>query len=153
MNDTIANRFDASLDAIRGVMEEAGVVLGYLFGSSARGTERADSDLDVAVLLDAAIPVERYGEIQLRLTTELVGLTHTNDVDVVVLNESPPLLAHQVISTGRVFMGDRADQVRFEVATVRNYIDTRPLREYIARKFVEKVRRETPDAPGGKGTW
>lgn len=153
MSDTIAGRFDSNLDAIRAVMEDCGVELGYLFGSSARGAERPDSDLDVAVLLDRRIPSERYGEIQLRLTTELVGLTHTNDVDVVILNAAPPLLVFTAISTGRLFMGNRLRQVRFEVAAIREYIDTRPIRDFIAKRFTEKVRREIPDTSRGAGTW
>ena len=91
MNDSIADRFNTQVGAIRKLLAENGAVLGYLFGSTARNQERADSDLDVAVLLERRIPEAEQGAIRLQLTTELVGLTHTNDVDVVILNSAPPL--------------------------------------------------------------
>src|SRR5262245_8794448 len=99
MAETISQRFDANAETIRAILEASGARLAYLFGSVANGKERLDSDLDVAVLFSNEIPKERYGEIQVRLLTELVGLTHTNDVDLVILNDAPPLLSFQVVDT------------------------------------------------------
>lgn len=80
---TIAARFEASIDAVRAELAQAGVSLAYLFGSVAQGRERPDSDLDVAVLFADDVPRERYGDLRVHLLTELVGLTHTDDVDLV----------------------------------------------------------------------
>lgn len=135
MKPTVAERFDARLDEIRELLTDSGVVLAYLFGSAARGSEREDSDLDVAVLLSSSVRRARYGEIQLGLTTELVGLTHTNDVDVVLLNDAPPLLAFNIVARGRLFLGEPLERVRFEVRAIQRYIDTRPLRAKLAERL------------------
>ena len=153
MESSIARRFEDNLEAIRSSLEAAGAVLGYLFGSAARNLERADSDLDVAILLDGKVPEEQYGDLRLRLLTELVGLTHTNDVDLVILNVAPPLLAFQVVSGGRLFMGGRLRQVRFEVEVIRRYIDTRPLRKRHAESFRKRARREPPVEREHTGRW
>jgi predicted nucleotidyltransferase len=153
MPATIASRFESNIEAIRSLLKESGACLGYLFGSAAKGIERQDSDLDVAVLMGPEIRASRFGEVQLRLTTALVGLTHTNDVDVVILNSAPPLLAHQVISSGKCFFGNRRDQVRFEIRAIQRYIDTRRLRDHAARAFFARIpSRETREVEEG-GPW
>jgi len=139
MRESTAERFEARIDEVRELLRAHHVVLAYLFGSVARGEEREDSDLDVAVLLDDSVQPERLPEVRLRLTTELVGLTHANDVDVVVLNEAPPLLAFNAISEGRCFLGDRRRQVRFEVRAIQRFIDTQPLRDALAKDLSRRI--------------
>lgn len=88
-----------------------GVVVAWLFGSHARRAAHRDSDVDVAVLLDRrrfADRRERFAA-RVRLAAWLIGETHCNRVDVVVLNDAPPLLARHVVSTGeRLYCIDEA---------------------------------------------
>lgn len=87
----------------------AGVVLVILFGSHAAGRAHRESDVDVGVLLDwSAFPGhrERFDE-RVRLSSWLAGELRTRDVDVVVLNDAPPLLGRHVATQGiRVFCSD-----------------------------------------------
>lgn len=81
----------------------AEVVACYLFGSRAEGRGHRESDVDLAVLLDHAscpTPRDRF-EARVSLTSEFVALLHCNDVDVVVLNDAPPLLARRIVLEGR----------------------------------------------------
>lgn len=151
-DDTIGARFDAARDAIEGVLSSMGVRLAYLFGSVARGAEGRDSDLDVAVLFDEALSEDERTRRRIDLTTELVGLVHVNDVDVVVLNDAPPLLAQVVITEGRPIFGGKVERVRFEIATTREYIDTQWIRDHYAREL-ERKHRGPRTLPEGKGEW
>ncbi|MBI1851051.1 MAG: nucleotidyltransferase domain-containing protein [Planctomycetes bacterium] len=153
MSTNIASRFQSNLEAIQRLLRDSGVRLAYLFGSVAKGTERLDSDLDVAVLLDDRIPRDRYGDVLVQLTTDLIGLTHTNDVDVVILNEAPPLLAFNVLSTGRVFLGEHDDRVDFEFDAIRRYIDTRPIRAMLDEDLARRLREIKPRRGEGVGPW
>jgi len=147
----LSEKVESNLDSIPSALREAGAVLACLFGSAARGLERPDSVLDFAVLLGEGIPRERRGELRLRLITESVGLTHTNDVDLVLLDEAPPLLAYQVITTGHLILGDRGVQVRFEVEATRRYIDTSPLRRRLGEGLLRRIRdgaRSLEESPG-----
>lgn len=48
-------------------------------------------------------PRERYGEVRVRVIGELMSAFGSNDVDVVILNEAPPLLTYEgVIQGGRL---------------------------------------------------
>lgn len=102
----------------------------YVFGSVAAGRARADSDIDVAVLVDETIRPSRMLKYRLQLMADLGAALHVRDVEVVVLNEAPPLLAHRVLSRGTlVFERSRSARVRFQVRTAARYLDLIPMFE------------------------
>lgn len=90
------------------------VVSAYLFGSHATARAHQESDVDVGVLLDRAIvptTAARF-EVRLELLAELTGLFGHREVDVVVLNDAPPLFARKILHEGlRVYLVD-AEQDR-----------------------------------------
>ena len=78
----------------------AEILEAYLFGSRARGDAHGQSDVDVAVYVDKSLADEGHWGYRAELTTVLMDALGTNDVDVVVLNEAPPLLYHRVLRDG-----------------------------------------------------
>lgn len=83
--------------------DEPGVVSAYLFGSVAEERAHRESDVDVGVLLDRSRysrPADRFRE-RVRLGSALIGVLHRNEVDVVVLNDAPPLLGRRIVTKGR----------------------------------------------------
>jgi predicted nucleotidyltransferase len=99
----------------------------YLFGSLARGDAGAHSDVDLAVYVDrAAIPEAPFGYVA-ALTAELMRLLGRNDVDVVLLNDAPPLLYHRVLRDGRrLFSRDLPATTRREGYALSRYCDYVP---------------------------
>ena len=150
---SLSEKVEANLNSIRAAFQEAGAVLAYFFGSAARGLERPDSDLDFALLLGRRVPREGRGETRIRLLTELVGITHTNDLDLVLLDEAPPLLAYEVISTGRLLLGDRKEQVRYEVEAIRRFIDTIPIRRTVEEAVLRRIGEQAKSSKEGPGRW
>jgi hypothetical protein len=66
----------------------------------------------------------------LRLITDLGSALGRPDVDLVILNGASPLLAHRVLSTGRlVFERSASARVRFQVRTASRYADAVPVYE------------------------
>lgn len=101
-----------------------GVSLVYLFGSVARDAPRRDSDLDLAVLFSGTPGPERIGEMAAALE-RVAGRV----VDLVVLNSASPLLAHEVVSTGRLLVcRDDGERAAFEARATIRYLDTGHLR-------------------------
>jgi len=100
------------------------VSLAYLFGSVARGEARRGSDLDLAVLFTRMPSPERIAEIV--VAAERVA---GRSVDLVVLNSAPPLLAHEVVSNGRLLVcRDDDERAAFEALATIRYLDTGHLR-------------------------
>lgn len=115
----------------------------YLFGSAAVGRLRPGSDVDVAVLLAQPLGASRSTSYRLELMTDLGAALHRSDVDVVILNDAPPLLAHRVLSQGRlVFERSASDRVRFQVRIAGLYADLVPMFETQIR-YLKKHARES----------
>jgi predicted nucleotidyltransferase len=118
------------------------VLAGYVFGSVATGRARRDSDVDIAVLVsDRAMQGDVF-EYRLRLMAEIMRVLKRQDVDLIILNESPPLLAHRVLSKGKlIFERSASARVAFQVRTINRYLDSQPMRNlYLA--YLKKHARE-----------
>ena len=108
---TLADSIAQSLESER----SSSVVSAYLFGSHAAERAHRESDVDVAVLLrhSALDSAAARFEERLRLIGLLSQALRTSAVDVVVLNDAPPLLGRRIVTEGqRVFCSDEeADHV------------------------------------------
>jgi hypothetical protein len=113
----------------------------YIFGSVAAGRARPDSDVDIAVLVDRRVPPARMLAYRLKLMTDLGSALRRSDVEVVILNQAPPLLAHRVLSKGKlVFERSASARVRFQVRTASRYFDLIPMFETHIRYLKKSVR-------------
>ncbi|MFY9823908.1 MAG: nucleotidyltransferase domain-containing protein [Thermoanaerobaculia bacterium] len=106
--------------------EHPEIIFAHLFGSRGRGDARPDSDWDVAVYLDPALADHERFKLRCRLAAELDDL---GEVDVVVLNDAPPLLAHRALMGRRVLVRDPISLVRYQVRTLARSEDERHWRE------------------------
>jgi predicted nucleotidyltransferase len=113
----------------------------YIFGSAATGRTRRDSDVDVAVLVSGRIQPDNMFEYRLKLMADLGSALHRSDVDVVILNEAPPLLAHRVLSKGKlIFERSASARIRFQVNTANRYADLVPMFETQIHYLKKSVR-------------
>jgi predicted nucleotidyltransferase len=128
----LAARLAAHLD----VAASPGVVSVYLFGSHAEGRAHRDSDLDVGVLFDRSVHATRKArfEASLRLSAALQSELSAGFVDVVVLNDAPPLIGRRIVTEGRrLFCSDpEADHA---------YVRDIQLRAADLQPFLERMRR------------
>jgi predicted nucleotidyltransferase len=126
------------------VLDRDHVVAGMLFGSQASGKAGPLSDVDIAVWLDPGLPREELAALRAELALAAVEALGTDEVDVVVLNEAPPLLRHRALrGATRLFDRDPRARVRLETAALLDYFDTAPLRETLAagrRRRIEEGR-------------
>jgi predicted nucleotidyltransferase len=116
--------------------QHPGVVAAFLFGSHARGAAHRDSDIDVSVLLDRRRFPDRRVRFaaRLQLTGWLIAATHCNQVDVVVLNDAPPLLSRHIVTTGeRLFCADEAVMHSFYRDALLRAADIAPFLRRMAR--------------------
>lgn len=113
----------------------------YLFGSVVSGRMRTDSDIDLAVLLSERVPSSSMLDYRLKLMADAGGVLRRRNVDVVILNQATPLLAHRVLSKGKlIFERSARARVRFQVKTASLYNDLLPMFETQIRYLQKSVR-------------
>lgn len=105
---------------------QRGLVAVYLFGSVARGSDRSESDIDVAVLLDHT-PLPHLSGLRFTLEGDLERAVGRR-VDLVILNDAPVDLRARVLRDGELLL-DRAPSARiaFEVRTRNEAFDLAPI--------------------------
>lgn len=111
-------------DTLRAWLQEHApdVAAAWLFGSRARGTATAASDVDVAVLFRGSVPPARALDIEGGLERAV-----RHEVQVTALNAAPADLVHRVLRDGVLLVeNDRSARVRFEVARRNEYWDLLP---------------------------
>jgi predicted nucleotidyltransferase len=121
--------------------QQPDVVVAYLFGSVAKGTARAQSDVDVAVLLDERLEPQQCSERYLALLGGELDRFADRPLDVRVLDGATPLFCSQVVKHGLlIYERTRAERIAFEVFTMANYADTKPMRELFTQDLYRRVQ-------------
>jgi hypothetical protein len=103
------------------------VVCAYVFGSVARDQAGPLSDIDVAVFFAPALDADARFALAAAIVSDL-DYVDGRRVDLAILNDAPPLLAHRAISEGRILLSlDEAARVAFECRVISEYLDFQPV--------------------------
>ncbi len=128
---SVATTPRAHVTELRAVLQAAPEVLvAYLFGSEATGAARPDSDVDVAVLMDDALPAAR----RLSLMADLREVVPSRRLDLLLLDGAPPAVAYRVLRDGILLLvRDEGARVTHHAQVLDRYFDTEPLRRELDR--------------------
>ncbi|MBX3334540.1 MAG: nucleotidyltransferase domain-containing protein [Nitrospira sp.] len=89
----------------------------YRFGSAQRGAVRPDSDIDLAILTQEALPELRRFELAQDLAIQL-----HRDVDLIDLRSASTVMRMQILSTGTCLAGqDEQARREFEMYAYSDY--------------------------------
>src|SRR5258708_29228824 len=132
----------------RAVEAIPGIAAMAVFGSRATGSARPDSDLDVAILPSRGEISRR--SLQVSVAVALADLAPEGRVDVVLLDEAPELLRHQILSTGRlVLCRDEQAWRDLRVATMREHGDREWARDLLRRAQRRRLEQGEPSGRSG----
>ncbi len=119
--------------ALARALDVPGVAAAALIGSQARGTAGALSDVDVAVWLAPGLDSTDRDELALQLSQAACAALGTDEIDLIVLNDSSPLMRHRAMRDGlRLVERDSVARIRLEARGLLDYLDTAPLRAMLA---------------------
>lgn len=119
------------------------VCFGFLFGSYAVGRAGKNSDIDIGVFL------QPYDDNSFRYKME--ETPHLQElfrkpVDLIIMNEAPPLLVHEIFKHGISFLDRRHELlVDFRVANFYKYLDQRYIINHFFVANVKKLKGQNPD--------
>jgi predicted nucleotidyltransferase len=112
--------------------------LAMLFGSAARGTAHAGSDLDIGIV---PVDPELALSIELDLQAELARVCG-RDVDLVRLDRAPTLVKWKVARDGQVLLQwSPSEAARFVASAASEYLDFAPSFERAAERFRRSLVR------------
>lgn len=137
----MAGSHQAVLDTLRERLAQRPEILeAYCFGSTARGEATAHSDLDIAVYVDQErLPPAPFGYAAELMADLMAGLS-LDQLDVVVLNDAPPLLYHRVLRDGeRLLSRDLAATTTREGRALSRYCDYLPQLRKIDRELARRL--------------
>ena len=120
------------MDALRNVLaEDPRIAYALVFGSNARGTAHAGSDLDIAVGLESRT---RLRALDLGGLVARLERASGHSVDVVVVDEAPAAVAYRVFRDGRVIVEkNHRTLVEHKTRAILEYLDFRPIEALAAR--------------------
>ena len=128
---------DELIDALKQLLSEGPPLkLALLFGSAARGSERPDSDLDIAIL-----PVDR----ELALADELslqsrLALFAKREVDLVRLDHCTPAIRFRVAKEGIALVSAPRTLSAFRARAGIEHAELAPLVRRANELFLKRVR-------------
>lgn len=138
-------RPDELVERLRAYFAQPGsapVVAAFLFGSCAAGRAGRESDVDVALVLQPGCTGEDAFDLRVQVASDLVSVLHCNDVDVLILNEAPPLLAARVLREGiPVYRQDEEALRAFTVDRLLRAADLRPFLERHEKTLLRSLVR------------
>lgn len=101
------------------------IFLAFVFGSAAAGNLKEGSDVDIAVLFENR---PNFHDV-LKITNAVSELTG-READIVVLNDSSPVIRMQVLKKGKLIkVRNAAIYNNFYVRTVKEYDDLKHVRK------------------------
>ncbi|MDX2023452.1 MAG: nucleotidyltransferase domain-containing protein [Deltaproteobacteria bacterium] len=131
----------------RALSPHSEVEAALLFGSRACGSNTAESDFDVAVLLKRSPNALERKDVIRNLIAALAREFNAQRLDVVILNDAPNLLAFHVLKHGLVAFERSPEPLhRFAVRTYSTHADFEPTERFF--RNVTKQRLQSGSAHG-----
>jgi predicted nucleotidyltransferase len=120
--------------------DDSDIAAAYLFGSRARGSASARSDIDLAVILDGGLDADQRWSKRLDLLSRGTEILGTDALDLVVLEDAPIVLAHRVLRDGRLlFELDPCRRTQIAEGVMCRYLDEEYLRREIDRGLADRL--------------
>jgi predicted nucleotidyltransferase len=128
------------VDAIRErLARDRRIAYALVFGSTARGSDHPESDLDVAVGLIAGATLDMNATGALAADLEQAA---GRPVHLVFLHEAPPALAYRVFRDGVILVErDHRALADRKARAVLEYLDFRPLEDIVVRGVLAAAAR------------
>jgi len=119
------------------------VIASFIFGSYSTDDATILSDLDVGILLKIDIVKDRYSELLLDISSDLVRLLKMDNIDLVILNRANPVLKYEIATKGiAIFEREKAVVDNFKIKSLKYYMDTKIFRK-LYQKSIKNFLSET----------
>ncbi|WP_094227151.1 type VII toxin-antitoxin system MntA family adenylyltransferase antitoxin [Methanolobus psychrotolerans] len=116
------------------------VELAYLFGSVSEGKAGARSDIDIGVYLSGTLTKVQRNHKRIELIGSLATLLKSDKVDLLVINDTSPVLSFEIIKPNvLVFERDQDLKVDVEQRIMSTYLDWKYYEDRLNRNFLKRI--------------
>jgi predicted nucleotidyltransferase len=132
----------AAIETVLARSPDTDAVSAYLFGSVAEGRSHRESDIDLALLLRREShpdPTDRFDRRLLLMGDLEAELGRT--VDLVILNDAPPLLGRHAVRGRRLLCRDEAADFDYVLGVQLRAADLEPWLKRMRKLQLESLRR------------
>lgn len=116
--------------------------MALLFGSRAKGQERADSDFDIAYLSEKKLDLMD----EAKLVCDLIEIFRSDKIDIVNIRKAPPLLMKHIFDNNKIlFCVDRKIYDSYRTYSLKRYIEAKPLFDLKSEQldyFIKEYKKE-----------
>ncbi|MGQ4915581.1 MAG: type VII toxin-antitoxin system MntA family adenylyltransferase antitoxin [Candidatus Asgardarchaeia archaeon] len=126
------------IEKIKAVLiKDPQIVFAILFGSQARGDAFSFSDIDIGIYVTKDTAYD--SKYKFLLMHKLSKALEVDNVDLIILNEAPPALRYEILTTGILILCRDDDlYAEFYSLSLREYFDFR----YILQQFYDNAIKE-----------
>jgi predicted nucleotidyltransferase len=112
----------------------------YSFGSQTSGYLKPLSDLDFAILLAKKLNKHVRFDKSIDLIGKFNGMLHTDDVDLVIMNDVPSRFIYNIIRTGKLLFCRNTRELADHIEkSVKTYLDFKFFRDSFDRVFLNGI--------------
>jgi hypothetical protein len=120
---------------IKALQQDKDILFAYLFGSYGKGKPNSLSDIDLAVYFKNR---DHLTDKKIHLFLLVSKILKTDEIDIVLLNESTPLLVHSIMQTGKLlFSKDELERIRFLSKNLKEYLEM----EYYRERYQDAMKK------------
>jgi len=122
------------------VSENPHVLALFIFGSGVKGPLKPLSDLDFGLVLSFGLSKKERFEKHLDLIGLFNQIFHSEDIDLVVMNDAPARFSHRIFKDGRLlFCRDKWALANFYEIVLNRYLDFKFYRDHFNEVFLKGV--------------
>ena len=116
------------------------VELAYLFGSAAKGKAGVLSDIDIGVYISNRITKAQRDQKRIELIAKLTTILKNNSVDLLIINDTPPVLNFEIIEPNvPILIRDHDLKLDVEQRIMSRYLDRKYHENFLNKTLLKNI--------------
>lgn len=122
------------------ILSDFPVGMAYLYGSSIKGTQNTNSDIDIALVFKNNLSQLEILKIELQIAS-LLDKKFQSKFDIRCINNAPLRVKGEIITSGRlIFCSDENFRITFETSIRDRYFDFLPAIRSMRRIYFDSIK-------------
>jgi len=137
LQDNVLERLPGLILAVK---QRSEIVALYSFGSAVKNELKPLSDLDFAILLSNQLSKRQQFDKHIELIGIFNNVFRTDEIDLIILNDSPLRLCYTILKTGKlIYYRNKDDLISLREQVLKKYLDFKYFRDSFDKDFLKGI--------------